>query len=249
MNIRTSNSTCTYSIQYVMLWKLIRRTSSTMFGITDIYQIFWSKLYQALIIQEVHYGQLEPDSWRKLKSLDKKCKLSHDLGKNSCLRMKMSHAKEWRLWFDAWKNSCQGMKSLINTGKKPCQRMKSLIKQEKTHAKDWKVWYEAGKKITWLKDFNHIIDSDGYNNLPVLSCKAVIQWGDYHLNKYVCIPCTTCKIYLLHFIFQCLIHSYFRKNWVQSVQVHCQEGLIYVFPKMKLSCLVPNFNIHVSVND
>jgi hypothetical protein len=30
---------------------------------------------------------------------------------------------------------------------------------------------------------------------------------------------------------------------------HCKQDPIYVFPKMKLRGLVPNFHIHVSVSD
>jgi hypothetical protein len=34
-----------------------------------------------------------------------------------------------------------------------------------------------------------------------------------------------------------------------SVNEHCTENLIYVFPEMKLRSLVPNSYIHVSVSD
>ncbi len=104
---------------------------------------------------------------------------------------------------------------------------KDDVIQGETHAKNWKVWFVAGKKITWLKDFNHITDSDGYDNLPVLSCKAIIQWRDYFLNKYVC-------IYVLHIRFQYLGHPYFShvclyklrllKKLVSFCSMHCNEN-------------------------
>jgi hypothetical protein len=31
--------------------------------------------------------------------------------------------------------------------------------------------------------------------------------------------------------------------------MHCKQDPMYVFPEMKLRCLVPNFHIHVSVSD
>jgi hypothetical protein len=38
-------------------------------------------------------------------------------------------------------------------------------------------------------------------------------------------------------------------DFLVLVTLRCTENPIYVFPEMKLRCLVPNFYIHVSVSD
>jgi hypothetical protein len=34
-----------------------------------------------------------------------------------------------------------------------------------------------------------------------------------------------------------------------TAAVHCKQDPIYVFPEIKLHCLVPNLKIHISVSD
>jgi len=124
-----------------------------------------------------------------------------------------THAKEWKVWCDAVKNSCRRMKNLMRCREKLmakneksammqdkilCRGMKSLIWCRKNlMMKNEKIKYRIKENICLeftvhdelnkiLQNFvlAHLIVLSPSFFLPVLSRIAVIQWREcYYLNK------------------------------------------------------------------